>query len=341
MLCNRNYKFLALLFFAILLNLFVGAQLFGMEKLQVVVGFDKEVYLLDEPIFLKFHLRNVGSETLRYKYNGPQPYFIKDSKGKVYKYYGPQVMRGTTAGEEIKPGETIEKGGYDLLENYGELPPVKKNYFLPLVRRYLPPEVYTVQASFYLVDYYGGPEQIKTTLIKSNIAKFTVVEPTGDEEEAHRLLKRAYESQYKKDDEDEALHYHESLVNSYPKSVYAPLALSIERLIYSQKDFKKEQEIRKEIIDRYPNSFYAVQEVRATAVNYANLFFRTGHYDQEEIINELKHIAEKHKGTKVEPVAKEMIERVKQGKEFNPLKEIEKQKQRKERRKERNEQEKH
>ncbi len=220
------------------------------QPLQLEISLEKDAFLLREPIWVEILLTNTGNSSRRVTHSSPHRYlrlYIVSSKGDTLsKRIITSYMR-PPKGTVLKQGESILYT-LNLLTLYGG----KEDKFN--VRYFITPDTYSIQAE-QTVDIWSSPELLK---IKSNLIRFTVKNPTGEELKACQLLKEAYELQIQEGGEtpkDEFRH----IVELYPNSVYADLALMY---ISGPRDGYKE------LFENYPNSPF----VRKAVSNIADFY---------------------------------------------------------------------
>jgi hypothetical protein len=263
-----------------------------------IIIIDKATFLEGEPIWVTSSAVNAGTKPLKWWYLEENRFDLKNSNGKSYEYKCGKSRHGTTDSWPLtlRPGEEADHWTGHILSCYG-------NYnFSP--HYILSPDQYTIQA----ISYSYDPEIQKREEIRSDVVRFEVIEPKGEEKEAFELLKKGYQFEWK--DLQKSLGYFRMLIQKYPKSTYSPSAMHYMIVNTSVRIGQEEAlELIREMIDRYPNSRHTIRNLRTISIYYTN----RGIYDEELIKNELREIGEKHKGTKVEESVKEMLDEFEKG----------------------------
>ena len=216
-LMNATAGYIALIL-AVLTGL-VGLSYATNESLQVeiTICMDKSEYLLDEPIWVEVLIMNTSDETASL----PPPvsgvglfrFILRGTDGDTIPRTPPIVVGCPQRGPDalVSPRDTLYSLR-NLLETFGDHVP-----WLSSVNT-LPTGSYTLEAE------YDG-------MYTSNLLSFSVVEPHGEESHAHDLLMTGRDLKWKKR-YDQAIQRFETVVESYPTSVYAARALIYMRGIY-------------------------------------------------------------------------------------------------------------
>jgi hypothetical protein len=198
-------------------------------QLEIRIWTEKEVYFSHEPIFVHFELKNVGdssfavSATFDYV---KELFHITNDKGRRCL----NTLLGFYCGNSIlQPGESY-KDSEEIGSRYGVTGP----------------GIYTC---FLEVQHH-----------KSNILKFRIIEPEGDEKKALDLYLEADNLLWCNDKDPvkfkRAFYKFLELVEKYPKSVYAPRALRLAVLRSEIVDKPVLISVCKKHIENYPDSPY-------------------------------------------------------------------------------------
>jgi len=266
------------------------------EKLQIRIWTDKEVFLEHEPIPVNYEIKNI-SDSIQFLSFGviAENFVIKDEQGQEYSTH----LRGsfTGGGDSLSPGETHQTGA-DIGRLYG----IKS-------------------VGEYTCYIYTQPSALLNFgWTKSNTIKFKVIEPKGVEKKALNILLEADRLKYARDEEgkkdltqkEPALQKYLELVDKYPKSVYAALALSSARGIYryskNLEEMKKIIPVCKRLIEEYPNSIYFMSAFTSLVDVYEIL------KDKEGAIKTINELIEKHPNTIISEEAERRLKRIKEWK---------------------------
>jgi len=268
--------------------LFISIVKLSADGLVVKLLLDKKTYLLREPIYYRIRMKNTSSDTILYSIDDSRDGELKNSLGHKLKYKGIREIRGNLY-DKFPPSDTfLPVRIRELLWQYGELEGLMGG------RCYLPVDNYTFQVFCFEKK---GEYPIK---IGSNIVQFKVVKPEGFEKQAHKLYVKGLEFD-KKGNVKKAIEFYYKVIEKYPNSVYGPHIL--DKLVVMDKE--KSFEHIEELLDLYPESYEAQRQIGTVPVRYANM----GVTDEEFIRNELKKIAEKHKGTKIEEAVNKTLKK--------------------------------
>jgi tetratricopeptide (TPR) repeat protein len=262
------------------------------DKLQIRIWTDKDQFFVQEPIPVHYEIKNISDSTIRLCFTMIyEDFIIKDEQGRGY---APHI-RGSYGAcrDSLKPGEIhqarLDVSGYGL-KNIGE----------------------------YTCYIYTQPSNVlHFPWTKSNTIKFKVIEPTGEEKEALEMFIEAgtvetveeeNQGRCPKRGEPEFLRY-EALVEKYPNSVYAPLALreAIGIYFYSRdlQERRKIIPVCKRLIENYPNSLYFASAFMSLVDVYEIL------KDKEGAIKTMQELIEKHPNTKISERAEYWLEKIK------------------------------
>ena len=267
--------------------------------LRVTLTLNKKSFLIGEPIYAAVTLENTGTEPLRCSHRFANPLTVKDSRGKVYKYHGP-MLSYVAPPPPIQPSEIVHKNVGELLDLYGHLPELEGPHARIGLRGSFPPGTYTAQAVYHILE----PSTASEETLKSNVVGFFVAKPLAEEKLAHALLERGLECKYRWNYED-AIHNLGAIVEQYPRSIYAPLALSYISAIQGGAlgDWRAAHETRKGLIREYPEFPRALHHLRAIPVYYFNQKI----FDEQLVRDEIKKLGEETQGTQIEKEAEEML----------------------------------
>ncbi len=304
------YTFCSLFFFT-LFGAFSSLKPLEECHLERILCLNKEVYLVYEPIWAISYAKNTGSEAERYHPSEASHFIIRDTSGNEVEYQGPMLhypvivdsetheILGYADSHELLPGDSSGVLTRNILDYYG----VGKG-LASKTRLYIPPSRYTVEA----------------TPMKSNVVHFTVLEPTGEEKEAHELLLKAYACGRGKVEGQKAIDFYKQIVVEYPNSAYAPIAFDRAIMMYSFALEDRNEVIKQTrmFIDTYPNSFFMKSAVNRIVYNY--LF--SGEIDK--IKPDMEAIQEKHRDSRVKKIANDVIKQVEEGEFQRELEELRK-----------------
>jgi hypothetical protein len=263
------------------------------EGLKVRVWTDKDQFLLHEPIPVHYEVTNT-SDSITFSpnfYETEEHFNITDEKGRGYHSH----IRGLSmAGNPFPPGQvhrsTLDVHALHDVEDVGDY------------TCYIP--VWTRHAC------------LNSERIKSNTIKFKVVAPTGEDEKALNLLLEAEKLAgmdsalgYPHPGKEElALKKYEEVANTYPNSVYAPMALLAAVEVHARWYEHRRQVIPvcRWLVERYPDYYYWAKGFSRLVEAYELL------RDKEGALKTMQELAEKHPGTKIAQKAKESLEKIDQ-----------------------------
>jgi hypothetical protein len=199
------------------------------QDARIEISLSKATYFEYEAVWLDVALTNTGKDTIRIMGIGlPSGWGfrleIKDEKGNILKYTGPEYDYAPGPGYLLNPGDSYYEC-FNLPECFGELRSLE-DFFLP-----------TLKIGNYIAkgEYWLG----RDFKISSKEIRFEVKSPMGIEKKPYQLLKKAREYRFAK--EHDLKNVLRELLVSYPKSVYAELA-------------SKELLDREAFLDKFPNS---------------------------------------------------------------------------------------
>jgi hypothetical protein len=261
------------------------------EKLQIRIWTDKSEFFLHEPISVHYEVKNISDSTVHVSFGMIQEDFvIRDAQGRGYSTH----LRGTfMGGDPLRPGES-------------------HHATLNICGQYK-----VVNVSEYTCYLYTCPSAVlHFPWTKSNTIKFKVIEPKGEEKKALDLYLEAEKLSWARSEaggpdltkkELGFLKYIE-LVDKYPKSVYAPLALSSAwgTYRYSQnlEDRKKNIPVYKRLIENYPNSLYVASAFCGLVETYEKFKDKSG------AIQAMKELIKKYPNTNISERAEYWLEKI-------------------------------
>ncbi len=261
----------------ILLVLLTPLSTKSSAKLRVEIWTNKMEYLPREPILVYYAIENVGDQDVdvnRYSVEGC--FRIEDEQGTQYPV-GILCVTLAFAPDPLKPNDKLE--GCRGLDGF-------------------------IEPGKYIV-YLRCPNWTDEMMTKSNKLDLTVREPLGKEKEALKMFieagtvettKQENQGRCPKRGQAEFLKY-QALVDRYPNSVYAPLALRAAISIYF---FSKNLEDRRRII---PLCLKLIEDY-ADFHDFLGIFSDlVGTYeilkDKEGAITTMQELIEKHPNTKI------------------------------------------
>jgi hypothetical protein len=246
------------------------------QQLRLEISLSKQVYLKGESIWLDATLTNISQDSVRSLCGLCIPcqcqfsVQVTDKKGENLNYTGPRWDFVPGSGFLINPGESFYEC-LDLTEYFGELKSLEDHFF-----KQLKPGKYSVKSRY----------AMKGKSIYSNEIVFEIKSPSGSEEEAYNLLKKAWTLFFQK----KRIEMRENLreiVIQYPNSAYAEKAY-------------KELFLTVELIEKCPNSGYTENAlVRLTDT----LSLEQKHKSLHEVIN-------KHPSTRSAKFAEKMLKKI-------------------------------
>ena len=235
------------------------------SSVRLEINLAKDTFLLYEPIWVTLSLTNIGSSPKRV--TEPSSLldrhfccYVVDSKGDTLSKNASSYALGYPS-VIIEPNETISYA-HNLLGVYGGV----KGKFPSLY--FLKPDTHSVQAG-QIVNVWSSPD--REVVKKSNTLKFTVREPTGEELKACQLLREA-DDYYRRKKLENRLEKLRRIVDQYPNSVYADLALrKIARTyVIGLSNDLRAIEAFEELIEIYPKSPFVDNAVLGIALFYEN-----------------------------------------------------------------------
>lgn len=217
------------------------------DKLTLEIKFSKNKFMLSENIYVNVYLINLSNDTVITNTLSMDHSFLKfiltDAKERKFEDTYPR-FDGSPMGLKLTPYSS-ETWIWNVNARYG----IDGRYKHLPTKHCLPVGKYSIFAEFN--SGYG--------LLKSNRLEFEIIEPQNEEREAYKLLSHSDDLILEKQDDD-ALNVLDSLKQKHLKSVYRPTAFQQQLFIlnYILKDERKAYEVARSLIDAYPNSEYAM-----------------------------------------------------------------------------------
>jgi tetratricopeptide (TPR) repeat protein len=270
---------------AILPTLLVFAQKSADKKIEFSIGLEKETFVVLEPIWVDLYFTNKGNENVTLDcldlcWQRLQVHVV-NSEGDTSEYCGYITDGICRAGATVKPSETYHYY-FNLSENFGQ----GAREHLPPYLRYFAENIYTLQ--------------MVHTGISSNLVKFEVKFPKGEEGLAYNLVKQGSRSgfRYYYKDAQQVLAIFQELISKYPKSSYADLAYYEAAGLYGVLGQpEKTYEHLRSLVLKHPNSHFGLKALPGLL----------GQMTQDEKMKFLKEIIEKQPKTKASHWAKESL----------------------------------
>jgi tetratricopeptide (TPR) repeat protein len=255
------------------------------QDIELKIWFDKEEYLVKEPVVLHGSLKNNRDTTIYFWADDLYSLTLKDTTGKLYprkvytKGWGPKPTHS------LKPGEVYRFDG-DILFTYTmyEGLPVGTYFCVMTLRQYL------------------GEG------ITSDTVRFVVKEPTGYEKSAQKLFIDAERLSWGQKKSDQAFVMYQQLIDRYPTSVYVPGALYEAALCYLYSDSKEKKlksvAIYRKLVENYPDFLSLDHYFGSIYVIYLTM------KDKEGAIKTMKELIEKHPDTKISEEAEKRLKQI-------------------------------
>jgi hypothetical protein len=220
------------------------------QTCEVTIHLDKDVYLVDEPIWLDVFVVNAGDEQVTV----PPPshgagfrLILINAEGDTLPYEGPIPLYVRMPIDTLSPGDSLYQCE-NLLHAFGDR--------LPWLSAAL-----TIEPGAYRVSgHYAGDT-------RSNVLTFSVIEPDGEERQARKLLRDGLRHMFSRQ-EDQGIRELERFMEQYPNSVYAPRACLRLAGGYGGGETNREkyEAIVRRLLVQYPNSGF----VRFALGHYAD-----------------------------------------------------------------------
>lgn len=259
-------------------------------QLRIEIWSDKTEYLIREPISVHYKVKNIADEPVIMIFHALKGYFkIKDQQGREY----PNTASFSYAfiSDSLKPNEVFQ-GSEGIDARYGIVNPGE----------------YTC--------YLESPKWGNTPSAKSNEITIKVKVPKGDEKKALDMLLEAERLKYARDKDGRkdlkkrelAFLKYQALVDQYPNSIYAPLALQsaigIYRYSENGEEMRKVIPVCLQIIENYPDS-YSFGDAFCDLVDVYEIL-----KDREGAIKTMKELIEKHPNTKISERAEYWLKQI-------------------------------
>lgn len=267
----------------------------GSQLTQVRISASKAAYLEQEPIILRYTVKNISDRTIKLTFlDLPYHFKINDQNGLTYPARF-SIELGFVNTDSLIPGQEY-KDSVGITDLYGVVSSGEYSCYFELpqgLKEYVSP---------------GG---------KSNVIKIMVKEPEGDEKKALDMLLEADKLTFSRDEQRGGrdlkraelgfLKYQE-LADKYPKSVYAPLALASARGVYrysnNLEERKKMIPVSKRLIEEYPNSIYFMSAFTSLVEVYEVSKDKAG------AVNALNELIQKHPNSKISQEARRRLGQV-------------------------------
>ena len=172
------------------------------QTCEVTIHLDKDVYLVDEPIWLDIFVVNTGDEQVAV----PPPshgagfrLILINAEGDTLPYEGPTPLYVRTPIDTLNSGDSLYQCE-NLLHAFGDRSPWLT----------IGPGADRVSG------HYAGDT-------RSNVLTFSVIEADGEERQARKLLRDGLRHLFSPQ-EDKGIQELETFMEQYPHSVYAPRA---------------------------------------------------------------------------------------------------------------------
>jgi len=269
--------------------IFVASICYASDRLEIKIWTDKSEYLIREPVFVHYEVKNITDSTIALNFRGLKEYFvIKDKDDRTFR------NRLTSFYAVLNPNSLKPNASYhdreEISARYGMMELGEYSCYIQL-----PPGPFSPSAE-----------------TKSNLIKIKVNVPKGEEKKALDLFLEAETLKWSpdKDPEKRALSFFKylELVDKFPTSVYAPKALRSAWGVYIySKDLKERRKIIpvcKKLIESYPNSYYFVLAFTEIVDTYKILKDKAG------AIKTMQELIKKHPDTKISERAEYWLEKI-------------------------------
>jgi tetratricopeptide (TPR) repeat protein len=273
-----------------LILVFASLQSWAADNLQFKIELDRDTFMLREPVWVDLYFINEGNQSVTLDcldlYWQQLEIYLVNSHGDTLQYCGYVADGVCRAGPTVKPFETYHYY-INLSENYGK----GAQEYLPPTLRYFDENTYTLQ--------------MRHTGVSSNLIRFKVESPKGEEKLAYRLLKDASRSGFKYYDKDaqQVIGLFQELISKYPKSRYADLVYyELGGLYGLVVESEKTNEYLEKLILSFPNSHFSLKALPGLLQQMK----------EDEKIKFLKEIIKKQPKTKASDCAQEFLEDLKE-----------------------------
>ena len=176
------------------------------QTCEVTIHLDKDVYLVDEPIWLDVFVINTGDEQVTVPPSSHGAGFrliLINAEGDTLPYEGPTPLYVRMPIDTLNSGDSLYQCE-NLLHAFGDR--------LPWLSAAL-----TIEPGAYRVSGHYARDT------RSNVLTFSVIEADGEERQARKLLRDGLRHLFSPQ-EDKGIQELETFMEQYPHSVYAPRA---------------------------------------------------------------------------------------------------------------------
>ena len=269
--------------------IFVASICYASDRLEIKIWADKSEYLIREPVFVHYEVKNITDSTVALNFSALKEYFvIKDQNGRKF------GNRLATYYAVLNPNSLKPNTSYcdreEISDRYGIMEPGEYSCYIQL-----PPGPFSPSAG-----------------TKSNLIKIKVDVAKEEERKALDLFLEAEKLKWTpdKDPEKRALGFSRylELVDEFPTSVYAPKALRSAWgvYIYSRdlEERKKIIPVCKKLIESYPDSYYFVLAFTQIVDTYKIL------KDKEGAVKTMQELIKKHPDTRISEEAERRLKKI-------------------------------
>jgi hypothetical protein len=224
-------------------------QPYAVDNLRFEIKLDRDIFLLREPIWVDLYftnenMQNISLDCLDLCWQSLKVILV-NSKSDTLDYFGYIADGICHSGPVIRPKDTYNYF-INLSENYGE----GSSQYIPPILRYLKEDTYNLQM---IIDG-----------VYSNLVKFEIKPPGGEDRLAYDLLNKASRNGFKyyKDDIYQVINIYEKLKTRYPKSPYTELAIyELSGLYGLTGQIEKSQQNLNNLVYSYPNSHFVSKAI--------------------------------------------------------------------------------
>jgi outer membrane protein assembly factor BamD (BamD/ComL family) len=276
--------------FLFIFNLFYFKHVSCDELLSIKIRSDKENYWIREAILVHYEIKNSGDEPITMIFDALHEYFkVRDQNGN--QYFSLLSVSYGFACDTLEPGQRYQ-GCINIADRYGMATPGE----------------YTI--------YLESPAWGKVSRTASNTLEIRVKEPTGDEKKALDMFLEAEKLKYARakgggrDTKKAELGFlkYQELVDEYPNSIYAPLALDCAVGVYqfstNLEERRKIISVCKSLIEKYPNSIYFASAFVSLVDVYEVL------KDKDGATKAMQEFIKRHPATKISERAEYWLEKI-------------------------------
>jgi len=285
---NLQRMILACLFLVTLaLSFVVLGEIESSDEIKIKIWVDKSLYLVREPIFVNYSIRNVTDSLLLLSFHEIREYFV--IRDQTDRFFGPSMRGMYGGGDSLLPQQTCS-AWINITRSYE-------------VREAGEYTCYIQMPSGGFFPYTGA---------KSNTIKIKVNNPKGEEKKALELFLEAEKLKWTPDKAPEkralAFSKYLELADRFPTSVYAPQALRSAWgvYIYSRdlEERKKIIPVCKKLIESYPDSYYFVLAFTQIVDTYKIL------KDKEGAVKTMQELIKKHPDTRISEEAERRLKKI-------------------------------